>query len=420
MTPPSDGRASGLAVALVSAAMFGTSGVFGKSLLAAGWSPAAAVLVRLGAASLLLSVPAWLALRGRWRPLLERWRPILLYGVFAGAAVQVAYFNAITYIEVGVALLMEYLGAVLVVLYEWVRTRRRPGWVTLGGMVVAVAGLAVVLNPGDLAGADPRGVAWALFAATGMAVYFITSANTTGVPPVAFVASGLGVGAVALLVFGLIGLVPLRASFADAAVLDSVVPWWMPVLELVVVAAALAYLLGFVAARRLGSTVASFVGLTEVVFAVVWAWLLLGELPSAVQLVGGVVLLAGVALVQVGHGPSEETPAASPAGSVAADGCGTRPDTMGPMRYMNIGGPIALGVLGAIMAFAMQDMIPGFDTRTVGFILLGAALLWLVFGFIAARPRTRITSERTNVVDDGRGVRGGGQSYEREVRQDEV
>lgn len=77
---------------------------------------------------------------------------------------------------------MEYLGAVLVVLYEWVRTRRRPGGVTLGGMVVAIGGLALVLNPGDLVGADPRGVAWALFAATGMAVYFITSANTSGVP----------------------------------------------------------------------------------------------------------------------------------------------------------------------------------------------------------------------------------------------
>ncbi|WP_300084111.1 hypothetical protein [Propioniciclava sp.] len=90
------------------------------------------------------------------------------------------------------------------------------------------------------------------------------------------------------------------------------------------------------------------------------------------------------------------------------------------MRYMNIGGPIALGVLGAIMAFAMQDIIPGFDTRTVGFILLVAAGLWLVFGFVAARPRTRITSERTNVVDDGRGGPGRGQSYEREVRQEEV
>ncbi len=294
-------RAFGLVVALASAAMFATSGSFARPLLEAGWSPAGAVVVRLGLASMLLSIPAALALRGRWGILREKWRPIVMYGVFGGAAVQVAYFNAISYIEVGIALMLEYLGVVLVVLYVWARSRRRPGPMTLAGMVVAVAGLAVVLNPADLAGADLRGVAWALFAALGMAVYFVTSAETSGIPPVAFVASGLGVGAVAIVVAGLVGLVPLRASTADVRLFGGMFPWWVPLLELVVVAAALAYVTGFVAARRLGPTVASFVGLTEVVFAVVWAWLLLGELPGVVQLMGGTVLIAGVAAVQAGN-----------------------------------------------------------------------------------------------------------------------
>ena len=301
MTEPPGARAVGLLIALASAAMFGTSGSFARPLLESGWSPAAAVVLRLGLASLVLAVPAVRALRGRWGILREKWRPILMYGLFGGAAVQVAYFNAITFIEVGVALMLEYLGVLLVVLYVWARSRRRPGPMTLSGMVVAVAGLAVILNPADLAGADLRGVAWALFAAFGMAVYFVTSAETSGIPPVAFVSAGLGVGAVALLSAGLLGLVPLRASTADVALFGAMFPWWVPLLELVVVAAALAYVTGFVAARRLGPTVASFVGLTEVVFAVVWAWLLLGELPGWVQLMGGTVLLAGVAAVQAGN-----------------------------------------------------------------------------------------------------------------------
>jgi drug/metabolite transporter (DMT)-like permease len=70
---------------------------------------------------------------------------------------------------------------------------------------------------------------------------------------------------------------------------------------LAVVAAAAAYLLGAIGARRLGSTVASFVGLTEVLFAVLLAWLLLGELPTPVQLTGGVLILAGVGAVRVGE-----------------------------------------------------------------------------------------------------------------------
>ena len=67
------------------------------------------------------------------------------------------------------------------------------------------------------------------------------------------------------------------------------------------IAAAAAYLLGTVAARRLGATVASFVGLTEVLFAVLFAWLLLGELPAPIQLAGGALIVAGVVAVRAGE-----------------------------------------------------------------------------------------------------------------------
>jgi drug/metabolite transporter (DMT)-like permease len=39
-----------------------------------------------------------------------------------------------------------------------------------------------------------------------------------------------------------------------------------------------------------------------VLFALLFAWLLLGELPRLVQLLGGLVLLGGVALVKLGEG----------------------------------------------------------------------------------------------------------------------
>ena len=53
------------------------------------------------------------------------------------------------------------------------------------------------------------------------------------------------------------------------------------------------------AARALGSKVASFVSLTEVLFAVIWAWLLLGELPGPIQLLGGLLIVGGVVLVRL-------------------------------------------------------------------------------------------------------------------------
>jgi drug/metabolite transporter (DMT)-like permease len=67
----------------------------------------------------------------------------------------------------------------------------------------------------------------------------------------------------------------------------------------VVLATVLAYVAGIVAARALGSKVASFISLTEVLFAVLWAWLLLGELPGPIQLLGGVLIVGGVVLVRL-------------------------------------------------------------------------------------------------------------------------
>ena len=56
----------GLLAALLSAAVFGTSGSFAWALLDAGWSPGAAVTVRISGAAVVLAVPAAIALRGRW------------------------------------------------------------------------------------------------------------------------------------------------------------------------------------------------------------------------------------------------------------------------------------------------------------------------------------------------------------------
>jgi drug/metabolite transporter (DMT)-like permease len=58
---------------------------------------------------------------------------------------------------------------------------------------------------------------------------------------------------------------------------------------------------GIAASRRLGSRLASFVALLEVLFALVFAWLLLDELPGPVQFAGATVVLAGVVLVKLGE-----------------------------------------------------------------------------------------------------------------------
>jgi drug/metabolite transporter (DMT)-like permease len=123
------------------------------------------------------------------------------------------------------------------------------------------------------------------------------------VPPLALAGGGLAVGALGLAVLGVVGVLPMRATTDAPTYAGEVVPWWLPFVGLGVITAAIAYTTGIEASRRLGSRLASFVGLLEVVAAVGFAWLLLGQLPGTLQLIGGAFILAGVVVVKLGERP---------------------------------------------------------------------------------------------------------------------
>jgi drug/metabolite transporter (DMT)-like permease len=300
----------GFVLALLSAATFGTSGTFASALIDAGWSPGAAVTVRISVAALLLAVPAVVLLRGKWKVLWRNAGMVTIYGLVAVAGCQVAYFNAVQHLSVGVALLLEYMGVVLIVGYLWLRTGRPPRRLTIAGSVAAVLGLVLVLDLTGETRIDFIGVLWGLAAAVGLALFFILSASSDGeLPPVAMASGGMTVGALALLILGAVGALPMAANTDDVDFAGHQVSWLVPVIGLSLVAAAIAYVLGISATRRLGSKLASFVGLTEVLFAVLFAWLLLGELPTVVQLIGGAFIVLGVALVRIDE---LRSPAAEP------------------------------------------------------------------------------------------------------------
>ena len=294
--------ATGLVLALTSAITFGMSGALASELLDNGWSAGAVVLVRVGLGALVVLPFGLAALRGRWGLLSRNALLIATYGLVAVAGAQFAYFSAVGHMEVGPALLIEYTAPAAVVVWLWLRHGERPGPVTLVGAGLAALGLVLVLDL--LSGADlsTPGVLWSLGAMVGCATYFvINSTDDTGLPPLVLASAGLVVGAVALGLVGLVGLMPMRASSADATYAGHVVPWWLPLLLLGLVTAAVAYVTGVAAGRRLGSRLASFVALSEVVAGVLWAWLLLDELPMPVQLLGGAFILAGVVCVKLGE-----------------------------------------------------------------------------------------------------------------------
>jgi drug/metabolite transporter (DMT)-like permease len=290
---------SGVLLGLGSAAAFGTSGSLAKGLLEEGWTPGAAVTARIAIAGLLLAVPALRALRGRWHLVRANAAMIVLFGLLAVTGAQLFFFNAVQTLSVGVALLLEYLGLILVVGWLWVAHGQRPRRLTVVGVILAVAGLVLVLDVAGGMQVDLGGVLWGLAAAVGLATYFVLAARAdTGLPAVVMAAGGMGVATVTLLAAGLVGILPMRAAVADVELGGTVMPWYVPVLALGLVAGAVAYASGIAATRRLGSKVAAFLGLTEVLFAIVVAWLLLDELPMPVQLAGGALIIGGVAAVR--------------------------------------------------------------------------------------------------------------------------
>ncbi|MFJ8717545.1 EamA family transporter [Streptomyces violaceus] len=298
-SPSRHGRGMGLGLALLSAVAFGGSGVAAKPLIEAGLDPLHVVWLRVTGAALVM-----LPLAVRHRALLRR-RPGLLagFGLLAVAGVQAFYFAALSRIPVGVALLIEYLAPALVL--GWVRfVQRRP--VTRAaavGVVLAVGGLACVVEVWSGLGFDALGLLLALGAACCQVGYFVLSdqgsdAGAEAPDPLGVIAYGLLVGAAVLTAVArpwtmdwsvLTGTARMDGTPVAAVVL---LAW------IVLVATVVAYVTGVVSVRRLSPQVAGVVACLEAVIATVLAWVLLGEHLSAPQIAGGVIVLVGAFIAQ--------------------------------------------------------------------------------------------------------------------------
>jgi drug/metabolite transporter (DMT)-like permease len=297
----SRGIGGGILLAIASATSFGLAGPLATGLLATGWSPGAIVLARITIAALGIAPFALASLRGRWGLLRGQLIQLLVYGVLAVAGAQFCYFSAVARMDVGPALLIEYTAPAAVVGWLWLRRGQRPSTLTVGGAVLAAAGLVLVLNLFSGVHLAWAGVAWALAAMVGATAYFLISADTgTGLPPFALAGVGLTIGAVVLALLGAVGVLPMHATTVAPVFATGPAPWWLPLLLLGLVTAALGYVTGIAAGRRLGSRVASFVALLEVVAAVGFAWLLVSQLPGPSQLAGGVLIIAGAIAVKLG------------------------------------------------------------------------------------------------------------------------
>jgi drug/metabolite transporter (DMT)-like permease len=290
---------SGVIFAVASAACFGFSGSAAKALIGAGFTPLQAVWIRLtGAAIALVVITAVINPRALRVPR-TRIRFVLAYSLVGCAGVQAFYYGTVARLPVGMAALLEYLSPVLVL--AWVRLVRqvRLPSQALTGAVLAVAGLACVVQVWHAASIDAPGLLFGTATAACAAVYFVLSQDAgDGINPLAPLTWGLAGAALVLTPLAHPWHLPWHVLAGDLAVGAHTMPAWFVVGWLILIGTIVAYATSIAALRRLTAAVGATMASLEVITSVVIAWALLGETLGPAQLIGGGLVLVGALLAQ--------------------------------------------------------------------------------------------------------------------------
>ena len=296
----------GVALIILAASCFATLGPLTRFAEDAGMSSIGLVAWRsaLGAV-LILGLLAVRRLAGRREtvplgaiPGRDRW--MLLLAAISTTTLNLAIFIAFVRISIALSLLVFYLYPALVALASvaWFGERLdRPRWTALGlslaGMVLVVAG--PMLTGGSIGSLDALGIGLAFTAAISQVVYVLAARHGYGsVPSIQAVSFFLAFGGAAQL------LIALVSGNADSVALPFAEPdTWLIVALAGTIGAGiptLAYLAGI---RLIGAPRAAILSTTEPVIGTLLAALLLAEVPTPVQVAGGVLIVVAAVLLQL-------------------------------------------------------------------------------------------------------------------------
>ena len=288
----------GYLLAAVAAGMFAVNGSLAKFLLDDGVS--AAHLSQLRATLSFVLLAGALALVDRSRLRIDRADvPRMAWLGIAGLAlVQLTYFLAIDRLPISVALVVQFTGPMLVLL--WLRGvhGRRLRASLYGAVALSVAGSALVVEVYDAGSLDGLGIAFAAGAAVTFAIYLV-GFERAGHRYDAFTTLTWGLGFATL--FWLIASPPWRFPFGDLDGAGDVAL----ALGVVVIGTLAPFLLNVSALRHLPAARVGVVATLEPVLATAIAWAIHGEALAALQIAGGLLVVAAVAWVQT-HPPAPE------------------------------------------------------------------------------------------------------------------
>jgi len=292
---------TGYALYLTAALLFALNGTVAKSILLTGIDPARLSQLRVTGAFLVLLLYVGLRNPTALR-ITKKEIPILLaYGILGVAGTQYLYFVALTYLPVGVALLIEFTAPVIIALwfrFAWKEPTKKTVWVALG---MALTGLALVAQIWLGFAVNAVGVLAALAAAVSLSLFYILGDKQLRVEnprdPVSLTMWGFAAASLFWVVAQPWWAFPWDALSGNTEPLSAAnvsFPIWIMALWMILFGTVITFSLVLASMRHLRASQASTVGLTEPLFATMIAWILLGEALTVTQVLGGALILLGV------------------------------------------------------------------------------------------------------------------------------
>ena len=295
--------AIGYAMALGAGTLFAINGTVSKVILESGLSSLRLTEVRstgalIGLFLIILATHPE-ALRTNRRELLY----LAAFGVFGVAFVQLFYFLAIHRLQIGVSLLIQYLGPLFVALFaffvlkEHVRGRI---WVALA---LALGGLTLVVDLWHGVSLDGLGVLFSLCSAVTFAGYMLLAERAVGRrDPLSLLCFGFFFAtlfwAIAQPWWSFPFDVPGRTVSLLGHLSDLHLPIWVLMTWMIVLGTIVPFFLIVGSMRHITATRAGILAMVEPVVASLVAWAWLGETLNGTTLVGGAIVLCGIVLAQ--------------------------------------------------------------------------------------------------------------------------
>ncbi|MDQ3894921.1 MAG: EamA family transporter [Actinomycetota bacterium] len=312
-SPPLRRPVLGYTMVAVAATLFAVNGTVAKVILASGISSLRLTEVRLTGAALGLLAALALVRPGSLRLRRAELSFFVLFGIGGVGLVQWFYFFAIHRLPIAIALLIQYLAPLIVALWARFVMHRRIRARIWAALVLALAGLSLVVQVWQRGALDPLGVAASLGAAVAFSLYILLAEHGVG-----------GRDAVSLSCYGFVfgalffAVVQPWWSFPGDIVGERVsllgnlasaeLPVWALMLSMVLLGTIAPFGLFVAALRHVPAPRLAVVAMLEPVVAALVAWAWLDESLAPVQLVGAATVLAGIFLAQTARDPEAAVP----------------------------------------------------------------------------------------------------------------